>query len=655
MELKEIVEDEKFNETDDSSHRNLNTFWVWILRLFAVGLVFFHLYTAYKGSFILQTSYQFIVALSLVFVIYPIKKTQKEYKLGLPIYDILFFILAIIVNLYYVFHFERIFYELGSLNPTNTDIFLGLVLLILIFESSRRLIGIIFPTLGLIALIYAVYGQHFGSVFQHSGYSWDQVISTMYLGQTGIFQGQLLGVSADVIGIFILFGALLLVTGGGQMFIKIAVALAGKMTGGPAKIAVIASSMFGSVSGSTAANTATTGVFTIPLMKKNGYSNHFAGGIEAAASCGGQILPPIMGATAFILAEVTQISYPVVAASAIIPAILFFFGIWVSVHFEAKRLNLKPLENKDMESLKDVLFRFESLTLFVPLILLISLLIYGYTPTLSAFWAVVGSVTLFIGQMIFQKKLLLGIKKLIDGAVEGTKTITLIAVIIGIAQIIATVISMTGIGNKLSSLITSLGQTSLILTLILGMITTIILGMGVPTVAAYMLAASVIASAFVSLGIDLLSAHMFILYFAILSAITPPVALAAFIAGGIAKAHWLKTALAACRIGLAGFIIPFIFIYQPAILGQGTIMEVGISVLSALIAILALGASTIGFFIIRTGWLARGILLGAALSLITPGIISKTIGLILILIIIIFQYLVKIDKLKGLKQPTSNI
>lgn len=638
MELEKAINQEQFNQPDESSTRELNTFWLWLLRVSAIFLVSFHIYTAIKGAIVLQTSYHFLFALCIAFIIYPIKEGKNTGKLGLPFYDILSVLLAIIINIYYILNFERIFYDLGYLSPTTLDIVFGVITLVLVFEAARRAIGIFFPLLGIIALTYAMFGQYFPGIFQHRGFSWQDTVSAMYIGQLGIFQGSLLGISAKVVAVFILFGALLLVTGGGSMFIKLAIAIAGKLTGGPAKVATLASGLFGSISGSTAANTATTGVFTIPLMKRNGYKSHFAGGVEAAASCGGQILPPIMGAAAFVLAEVTQISYTVVALSAIIPALLFYFGIWMSVHFEAKRLNLKPVDSKDMPKLKEVLLSAEAPTLFVPLIVLIIMLILNYTPTYSAFWAIISSLVLFTVQSIIQRKFIEGLFKLVTAAVEGAKTITLIAVILAVAQIIATVIGMTGLGGKLSSVIATVGESSLLLTLVLGMVVTIIMGMGVPTIAAYMLSASVIASAFATLGLPLLATHMFILYYAILSGITPPVALAAYVAGGIANAHWFKTAIAACKIGLSGFLIPFMFIYHPALLGQGGVLEVSIAVFTAILGILALSGSTIGYLLKETGFVLRLGLFVSAITLITAGLISNLIGLCLLAVIFFIQW-----------------
>jgi TRAP transporter 4TM/12TM fusion protein len=637
MSLTKSINEEEFNKGEETGKR-LGKFWTILLSVLGVSLAVFHIYTAFQGSSIMQTSIHFLFALTIAFIIYPASKKSRSGKLGLPVIDIIGVLLAILINGYYLYHFDRIFLELGYLSPTTADLVLATVTLVLIFEAARRAIGIAFPILAVIALIYALFGQYFPVMFRHGGNDWSTVAIEMYIGQLGIFQGTLLSVSANTVAIFIIFGAILLVTGGGAMFIKLAIAIAGRMTGGPAKVSTIASGLFGSISGSTAANTATTGVFTIPLMKNNGYKNHFAGGVESAASCGGQILPPVMGAAAFVLAEVTQINYVVVAASAIIPAVLFYTGVWISVHLEAKRTGLKPVKEENMYRLRDVVFTMQFLTLFVPFVVLITFLMMNFTPVISAFWAIISSLVLFSIQTVMERDFKNGLKKLVEAGTEGAKTITMIAVILAVAQIIATVIGMTGVGGRLSGLIASIGSTSILLTLALGMVVTIILGMGVPTIAAYMLSASVVASAFATIGLPTLGSHLFILYYAILSGITPPVALAAYVAGGIANAHWFRTAIAACKVGLSGFLIPFMFIYNDALLGHGSFGEVTFAVVTAVLGITALAGSTIGYMFTHVNWFGRMLFLTAALLLLTPELMFNGIGFVVFLILMLTQW-----------------
>jgi TRAP transporter 4TM/12TM fusion protein len=618
-----------------------------ILKILAAALVGFHIYTAYQGNVLTQSSVHFLFALTLAFFIYPFRK-GKNGKIDRVVgaLDWVFALLAIGVNVYYIIHAERIIVLLGYLSPTTMDYIAGVVTVVLMIEAARRALGIVFPAIAVTAILYALYGNlltgiPFLSEFAHQGYTFKRFFVEMYMGQQGIFQGTLLSTGAKTIAIFIVFGAMLVLTGGGETFIRLAMAIAGRLTGGPAKVSTLSSALFGSINGSTAANTATTGVFTIPLMKRYGYKSHFAGGVEAAASCGGQILPPIMGAAAFVLAEVTNTNYILVAAAALIPALLYYFGVWMSVHFEAKRLGLKPIESKDMPKFKEIILSPNSPALFIPMFVLIGMLIIGYTPTMSAVWAVMISLAFYFIRAILKKDLANALKQFFEACIDGGRTITMIAVILGTAQVIATVISMTGLGNKISNLIVGVGDSAILVTLILGMIVTIIMGMGVPTVAAYMLSASVIYPAFSALGFPVLASHLFILYYAILSGITPPVALAAYVGASISGSHWFKTSIAACKIGLSGFLIPYMFLFNPALLGQGEWHVVTIAVITAVLGIIALAGSTIGYLFTNASWLERGLFLFVALLLIQPGGMTDIVGFVLFVLLVGYQYMKK--------------
>jgi len=510
----------------------------------------------------------------------------------------------------------------------------GVSAILLLLEACRRAIGLAFPILVLIALAYAAFGQHLPGVWGHGGFRWDDLVATFYLGPTGIF-GSLMRTSSTVIVVFIMFGALLVTTGGGDTFMRLSTAATGGMAGGPAKAATLCSAMFGSISGSTAANVATTGVFTIPLMKKNGYSARFAAATEASASTGGQILPPIMGAAAFVMADVISTSYLDIISAALIPALLFYLAIWMSVHFEAKRLGLNPIPKDQRPTLREGLFNVE--TLLLPLVVLITMLVLRYTPTTAAVAAYFTAMVLYLVSPRSQGTLWERVKTLPAALEAGAMTAAMIAVIIGSVAIIAAVISITGLGLKVSSLILMVSGGDVMVTLLLAMVVAIILGMGLPTVAAYMLAASVVAAAFVEAGLPSLSAHLFILYFAILSGVTPPVALAAYIGGAIAGSHWFRTALTATKISLGGFLIPFMFVYHPPLLGQGTKLEIAMAVASGVLGIIALAASTIGYFARPCSWVERGLLLFAALMLINGQAITDVVGIAVIAGIFVWQ------------------
>lgn len=637
---------EKYSE--DSGKRQLTGFWFLVTRLAAVSMALFHLYTAVTGPVNTQNAIHLLFALPLIFLAYSCRLRDAN---CIRWYDLVPIVLGAVVSAYYVIHFDRIIYQLGYLMPTTLDIVFGISAILLLLESCRRAIGLAFPALVLIALAYAAFGQHLPGVWGHGGFRWDDLVATLYLSPTGVY-GSLMRTSSTVIVIFIMFGALLVTTGGGDTFMRLSNAATGRMAGGPAKAATLCSAMFGSISGSTAANVATTGVFTIPMMIKNGYSPRFAAATEASASTGGQILPPIMGAAAFVMAEVISISYLEIIGAALIPALLFYLAIWMSVHFEAKRLGLNPIPKSERPSLRQGLFNVE--TLVIPLAVLITLMMMRYTPTTAAVAAYFTAMALYLFSWRSPGTLLDRLKSLPAAMEAGAMTAAMIAVIVGSVAIIASVISLTGLGLKVSSVILVVSGGDVLITLLLAMVVSIILGMGLPTVAAYMLAASVVAGAFIEAGLPSLPAHLFILYFAILSGVTPPVALAAYIGGAIAGSHWFRTALTATKISLGGFLIPFMFIYHPPLLGNGTGIEIALAVGSGVLGIIALAASTTGYFLRPCSWLERGMLLTAALMLISGQAITDVAGITMIGGLFAWQLLRQRDAVRASACPTPD-
>jgi TRAP transporter 4TM/12TM fusion protein len=637
---------EKYSE--DSGKRQLAGFWFMVTRLAAVAMALFHLYTAVTGPVNTQNAVHLLFALPLIFLAYSGRGRDAK---RVPWYDIVPISLGVMISAYYVMHFDRIIYQLGYLMPTTLDLFFGVAAILLLLEACRRAIGLAFPVLVLIALAYAAFGNHLPGVWGHGGYRWDDLVATFYMSPTGIY-GSLMRTSSTVIVIFIMFGALLVTTGGGDSFMRLSNAATGRMSGGPAKAATLCSAMFGSISGSTAANVATTGVFTIPLMKKNGYSPRFAAATEASASTGGQILPPIMGAAAFVMADVISTSYLNIISAALIPALLFYLAIWMSVHFEAKRLGLNPIPKSERPTLRQGLYNIE--TLVIPLIVLITLLVMRYTPTTAAVAAYFTALTLYLFSWRSPGTFVERLKSLPAALEAGAMTAAMIAVIIGSVAIIAAVISLTGLGLKVSSVILVVSGGDVLITLLLAMVVAIILGMGLPTVAAYMLAASVVAAAFVEAGLPSLSAHLFILYFAILSGVTPPVALAAYIGGAIAGSHWFRTALTATKISLGGFLIPYMFIYHPPLLGDGSGLQIALAVGSGVLGITALAASTIGYFLRPCSWLERGLLLAAALMLISGQLITDALGIALIGGVWAWQYRLNRSTLGASSSPLAS-
>jgi TRAP transporter 4TM/12TM fusion protein len=626
-------EQQKAVEREETPKRTLGGFWMYSMRAVAVVMALFHIYTAGTGAWVLQNTVHFMFTLLLIFITYPPRKRSPNRNV-VQIWDVVLTLLGLIGNVYYMLNLNRILYDLGYLSPTTLDLILGAIMVILVLEAARRTVGLALPILATIALFYAFFGPYFPGHWAHSGFSIKDIIASLYLGELGIY-GAIMRVSANVIAIFVIFGGLLVHTGGGDVFIRLAYALTGRLTGGPPKVAVVASMLFGMISGSTAANVATTGVFTIPLMKSKGYKPHFAGGVEAAASSGGQIMPPIMGAGAFIMADILGISYFKIAASALIPAILYYLGCWMAVQFEAKRLGFSPDPDAGKMPLKEMFAG--SHTLFIPLILLIVLLALMYTPTTCAFWSFIIALVLYLISQRSRKKLWEALKKVMKALEAGAYTAAFVGTMAGVVQLVVAVVGMTGLAVKFSALIIALSGQSLLIALVLGMVITIILGMGVPTVAAYILGVSMVAGAFVNVGIEPLPAHLFIFYYAVLAGVTPPVALGAYVGAAIAGAHWFKTALVGCRIGFAGFLVPFIFVYSPSLLGQGPILWVIIGFLFAGLGVIALAGSMIGYLFKPANFIERILLFGAALALIDPRIITDLIGCVLIGITLLMQ------------------
>jgi len=620
------AQQQKAVEKEETPKRILMGFWARIMRIIGIAMALFHIYTAGAGALVLQNTIHLMFAFLLIFITYPPRKRSPN-RNAVQIWDVALTILGLIGNIYYMLNLNRILYELGYLSPTSLDIVLGIIMVGLVLEAARRTVGWVLPILATVAILYALLGPHFPGIWAHSGFSFQDVIASLYLGELGIY-GSIMRVSASVIAIFVIFGGLLVHTGGGDVFIRLAYALTGRLTGGPPKVAVISSMLFGMISGSTAANVATTGVFTIPLMKSKGYKPNFAGAVEAAASSGGQIMPPIMGAGAFIMADILGISYFKIAASALIPAILYYLGCWFAVQFEAKRLAFSKDPNAGKMPLKEMFAG--SHTLFVPLILLIILLASMYTPTTCAFWAFISALFLYLVSQRSKKQLLESLKNVMKALEAGAYTAAFVASMIAVVQLVVAVVGMTGLAVKFSSVIITLSGQSLLIALVLGMIVTIILGMGVPTVAAYMLGISIVAGAFINVGIKPLFAHLFIFYYAVLAGVTPPVALGAYVGAAIAGGHWFWTALTACRIGFAGFLVPFMFIYNPTLLGQGPIHSVIIGFLSACLGVIALAASMIGYLIKPANFIERILLFGAALALIDSRLTTDLMGYALI-------------------------
>ncbi len=538
--------------------------------------------------------------------------------------------LGLFLCIYLIADFEGVLNQFGVVkNPYQT--LMGLLMVLIILECARRMIKPVLPAITFLFLLYALFGHHIPGYFGHVKYDLSQIMGMLYLTTGGIW-GQLTGISANIIAIFVFLGAFIGYTGGGTGFRKISIRLAGRLKGGPAKVATVASAMFGTISGSASANVVTTGAFTIPMMKKLGFRPPFAAAVEAVASTGGQIMPPIMGAGAFIMAELIQTPYLKIALAASIPAIFYFFTCWVGIHFFAMRDGLHGLEAKEIPSWSETI-RASSFFI-IPFGVLVFFLARLFTPQFAAFWATLSTFPLafFNSHWKFDLTFLTKIRGAIQ---EGASQVAMIASICACAQIIIAILSYTGLGVKISTFIVDLSGGSLFLTLVLTMVTCIILGMEVPTTAAYIMAAIVAGPVLIKLGIHPLAAHLFIFYFAILSAITPPVCGAVFIASGMAGADWMQTARYSLRLSYAAFLLPFVFIYDNSLLLIANHpLEIILCIIRTVMAMIMLSAGFIGQLRRGLNLPGRLILLGLGILWIVNHWLWDLLGLIGTIIII---------------------
>ena len=499
---------------------------------------------------------------------------------------------------------------------------------ILIMELTRRVAGLALVAIAGIFVLYVFVGDQLPGVLNSPPITWQRFFSQVYT-DVGIL-GPTTAVSSTYIILFIIFAAFLQASKVGDYFVNFAFALAGRSRGGPAKVGIFASGLMGMINGTSAGNVVATGSLTIPLMKKVGYSKTNAGAIEAAASTGGQIMPPIMGAGAFIMAEVTGIPYVDIAIAAIIPSILYFGSIYFMVDLEAAKLGMRGLRDDELPKIKVLI---KQAYLFLPIIILIAALFMGYSVIRAGTLAIAAAAV--VSWLTPYPMNLPRIAKAFE--LGGLMSIQIIAVC-ACAGIIVGVISLTGVGARFSSLLLDLAASSQLMAMFFAMCISILLGMGMPTTAAYAVAASVVAPGLVNLGVPLLTAHFFVFYFAVVSAITPPVALASYAAAGISGANPMKTSIASFKIGLAAFIVPFMFFYNSALLMDGTTAEVIRAVVTALVGVYLLSGCVIGWFLKATvGPLLRVVLLFAALSMIEGGLVSDLAGVSLVLLVFFGQ------------------
>jgi len=589
--------------------------------VFVLGVLagVFHMYAAGAGNFfaMFQRNIHWMFMVTLIFLTFPTRKGKGTWWL----LDFLFIVISLVSGIYLISNYSEIIMRLGTM--TTPDLILGGATILIVLEATRRAVGWPLVAVAVLSIVYAYTGNYLPGLFGHRGYATARIISHLYLTTEGIF-GLPLGVSATFIILFIIFGAFLEKSGASNFFVDLAFALTGRTLGGPAKTAIVSSGFIAMISGSAVANVVTTGTITIPLMKRTGYRPHVAGAIEALASSGGQIMPPLMGAGAFI-----GVSYLRIMGAAVLPAILFYFSLYQVVHYEALKNNLQPFDPENKPSTIMLLKRQGYY--FIPIILLIAVLIAGRTPNRACFIAILSVIVI----SWFDRRTRMGFREIMEALSEGARGTIMVAAATASAGIVIGIITLTGIGLSFSSLIISLSYGHLVLALFLTMVASIILGMGIPTAAAYIIVAVLGAPALVNFGVPLIAAHMFVFYFAIISGITPPVALAAYAGAGIAKAPPMKTALYATLFGLFKFILPFIFIYNAGLLFIGTLQDTFAAAAISIIISFQVAILSVGYFKKSIPVVHRGLLLLPIPFIIYPALLIKIFGLVGLVLLLI--------------------
>ena len=673
----------------ESDYRSYTGIMAKVVAAIAITFSCFQLYTAIFGVLdaMIQRSIHLSFGMALVYLLYPMSKKWSKNKLH-PL-DLGLAVLGALTPMYIIANYGELVKRAGT--ATTPDMIVGVLGILLVLEAARRIVGLPIVIIASTFILYAFVGPYLPGKLAHRGVDVGDLVQHLYYTTEGVF-GIPLGVSSTFIFLFILFGSFLEKTGLGQYFIDLANSIAGRASGGPAKVAVLSSGLMGTVSGSSVANVEGTGSFTIPMMKRLGYSPEFAGAVEAPASPGGQLMPPIMGAAAFLMAEMTNIPYVRIIGAAVIPALLYYFGVWAGVHFEAKKLGLRGMTKEELPNLKEIFFGRGYLML--PLIGIVWLLVTGYTPMLAAFYAIVlsiaaavlgwwaplpigGMIVLFavmkpifnvgefgadgavkyltemtplgamavlaivlLGFALLKKKPNLGAREIVGGLESGARGAIGVLAATACAGIIIGVVTKTGLGLKLGAVLVDIAQGNLILTLVFTMITSIILGMGIPTTANYIITSTIAAPAiimilrqkFPDLPVDavsiILPAHMFAFYFGIIADVTPPVALAAFAGAGIAKANPMKTGFQASKLAIAAFLVPYIFVMNPMMLMIDVTLGAGIlMVVTSMIGIIGVSSGIMGYLVCRSLVWERIIMAAGGVLMVYPGAFTDLIGL----------------------------
>jgi TRAP transporter 4TM/12TM fusion protein len=574
---------------------------------------------------------------------------KKRFPNAPNLTDVLFCVTAAAVVLYWILEFEALNYRMGS--ETVLDFYISFIGIIISLEVARRVLGWSFTLIGIGFILYCLFGPYMPEAFAHRGFRLERIINALYLTQDGVF-----GVMADVLAtyviLFIFFGAFLQKSGAGRFFIDFPLAVAGRTAGGPAKVAVLASSLFGSISGSAIANTVATGAFTIPMMKRAGFRPHVAGAIEPSASIGGMFMPPVMGAGGFLMAELTGIPYVSIMLMSVFPAFLYFLAVLTMVHFEAKKHGIKGLEDppKPLEILKAQWY------MALPLVVIIVLMLRGFSPGFSAFWATLGCILV----SWVKKDTRMGPKEIWDAIITGSRNTLVIGATVGVIGIIVGSIALTGIGLKFSDIIISLAGGNLVIGILLVALASLVLGMGVPVTAAYLITAVLAVPALGEMGVMIIAAHQIVYWLSQDSNITPPVCVAAYAGAAIAGSDPWKTGWTSFKFAKLLYVMPFLFAFNPEILLKNwdvtpaepyPFATVALTFFAATVGTLAFSALTMGYLVRRTTIIEWIFFAVATVLCYTPGLVTDSTGILMVLALIFWQK--RKNRLEALAKSTA--
>ncbi|SDI25239.1 TRAP transporter permease [Alteribacillus bidgolensis] len=626
----ELTQDELLKKYDkESTYRTNLGKWGILVTVIGVALTIFHLWTAsnpYRS--VIQGAIHLAGGLSLIFLLYPAKKSITDRK-GIAWYDIILAFTALFANFYIVFNYDDLFRSSVVTGFETFDKAVAIVFIILLLEATRRAVGLPIIIIAMLAIAYGLWGNGI-PYFGHAGFSFDRLMTDLVYSSEAIF-GTPVQISSTYIYLFLFFGVMLVKTNIGQFFNDLAFGLTGRFTGGTAKAAVFASGLQGMVTGSSVANTVSSGSFTIPMMKRAGFKPEFAAATEASASTGGQIMPPIMGAAAFIMIETIGVPYNEIILVALIPALLYFSGVFIGTHFEARKQHIYGLPKSELPSAKELLKKTD---LLLPLVAILFMLYSGYTPTTAALW---GIFTAFMISF-FRKETRLSIKDMLYTLEQGARIALPVIAAVATAGIIVGVVVFTGLGGKIANGIIDLAGGQFFLVMFFTMIACIILGMGLPTTANYVVTASLAAPALIALDVPIIAAHFFVFYFGIVADITPPVCLAAYAGAGIARANPMKAGVTSVKLAIAAFVIPYIFVSNPVlVLQDATAATLIPALITAIIGMMGISAGMINYFVINNNILERLMLLAGGIMLLLPDLYISIPGLGLIVLVYLIQ------------------